>query len=50
MLSGTILAIFLVPMFFIVVLRLFGRYGKFKQGGAFGVVEHDKGGTAPQGV
>jgi hypothetical protein len=31
MLSGTILAIFFVPMFFIVVLRLFGRHGTFKQ-------------------
>ena len=27
MLSATVLAIFLVPMFFVVVLRLFGRHG-----------------------
>jgi AcrB/AcrD/AcrF family len=50
MLSGTILAIFLVPMFFIVVRRLFGRHGKRKHGGALGTVEDDEGGTAPQGV
>jgi HAE1 family hydrophobic/amphiphilic exporter-1/multidrug efflux pump len=28
MLSATILAIFFVPMFFVVVLRLFGRHGE----------------------
>ncbi|MFM0276516.1 efflux RND transporter permease subunit [Paraburkholderia sediminicola] len=47
MLSGTILAIFFVPMFFIVVLRLFGRHGNFKKGGASGTVDDNEGGRAP---
>jgi multidrug efflux pump subunit AcrB len=50
MLSGTLLAIFFVPMFFIVVLRLFGRHGTFKQGDALGTVENEEGGAAPQEV
>ncbi len=50
MLSGTILAIFFVPMFFIVVLRLFGRHGTFRHSNAFGTVEDEEGGPAPQGV
>jgi multidrug efflux pump len=36
MLSGTILAIFFVPMFFVVVLRLFGQRGGIKQSGTLG--------------
>ena len=50
MLSGTILAIFFVPMYFIVVLQLFGRHGNFKQGDALGAVEDDERGAAPQGL
>jgi HAE1 family hydrophobic/amphiphilic exporter-1/multidrug efflux pump len=50
MLSGTILAIFFVPMFFIVVLRLFGRHGTFRQSNALGTVEDGESGPAPQGV
>ena len=50
MLSGTILAIFFVPMFFIVVLRLFGRHGTFRQSNALGTVEDEEGGPAEQGV
>lgn len=46
MLSGTILAIFFVPMFFIVVLRLFGRHGTFKQSAA--PIGNKEGGVAPQ--
>jgi multidrug efflux pump len=45
MLSGTILAIFFVPMFFIVVLRLFGRRRDRSLGGVPGTVKNDDSGT-----
>jgi hydrophobe/amphiphile efflux-1 (HAE1) family protein len=46
MLSATVLAIFLVPMFFIVVLRLFGQGGRAEP-----IVEDDPHGRpAPQGA
>jgi multidrug efflux pump len=48
MLSGTILAIFFVPMFFIVVLRLFGHRGDLKHGGPLSSPRQVDGGPAPQ--
>jgi len=55
MLSATVLAIFFVPMFFVVVARLF-KHGQTDQPSANGDVEPDggnkssDGGTAPQGA
>ena len=55
MLSATVLAIFFVPMFFVVVLRLFGHHGEDKPT-ANRDIEPDggnrssDGGTAPQGA
>ena len=45
MLSATILAIFLVPMFFVVVLRLFGRHGQRDT-----ATDRDTDAAAPQGA
>jgi len=45
MLSATILAIFFVPMFFVVVLRLFGRHGERDT-----TTDSDTGAVAPQGA
>jgi HAE1 family hydrophobic/amphiphilic exporter-1/multidrug efflux pump len=45
MLSATILAIFFVPMFFVVVLRLFGRHGERDT-----TTASDAGAVAPQGA
>ncbi len=45
MLSATILAIFFVPMFFVVVLRLFGRHGQRDT-----ATDRDPGADAPQGA
>ncbi|MGI4730254.1 MAG: efflux RND transporter permease subunit [Janthinobacterium lividum] len=58
MFSATVLAIFFVPMFFVVVLRLFGQHGDHGQGDADAHVTHihpdaprdDGGHVAPQGA
>ena len=52
MLSATVLAIFFVPMFFIVVLRLFGRHGGDQTRDAItDFQDHNDGATpAPQGA
>jgi HAE1 family hydrophobic/amphiphilic exporter-1/multidrug efflux pump len=52
MISATILAIFLVPMFFVVVARLFGHGQQAREGerpAAHDDINHD-GGHAPQGA
>ncbi|PAX06723.1 efflux RND transporter permease subunit [Sphingomonas lenta] len=46
MLSATVLAIFFVPMFFVVVLRLFGRGGKARPA----IPDEPHGQPAPQGA
>ena len=49
MLSATVLAIFFVPMFFVVVLRLFG-HGGHKEVDSGDTSQHDRGFPAPQGA
>ncbi|WP_174296502.1 efflux RND transporter permease subunit [Sphingomonas bacterium] len=47
MVSATVLAIFFVPMFFVVVLRLFGRHRGDERSGGTAATDHHADGAAP---
>ena len=50
MLSATVLAIFFVPMFFVVVMRLFGRHASDGPTAADDISDTDGAPAAPQGA